>query len=269
MLCKADFEVVVSRVKVMGMAALKNDPFRDVSNNSLWPLLLTFSEHGHRRWWFLDVAIKGLDPATFPPCRISSAYQHRRNYAGTYPFGPELGMVAFESLTELVCLMELDYEANVAAIASQPFGLMFVDGTLHYPDFAARLQNGSTVVIDVKPLKWAAKDAFAHAAALTEEACATQGWGYRIMHGFRGWQADNLEWICAFRYDEYAPSRALAEREREFLSVPRTMEEAAFELDPREELGVGYAMLMNMMFHRQVIAVEPGPFYPGLMVITA
>lgn len=249
------------------MANLKGNPFGAVVNDSPDPLLVALGSGGQRRWWFLDRAVRDLNPVEFRTCRQSSAYQHRRNYAGTYSFGPFHRMVMFESLTELICLMELDHGGTVDDIAAQPFGLVFSDRTIHYPDFAARLRDGRTTIIDVKPAEFATKDAFVHAAVLTEEACATQGWQYRVMHGCQGWQADNLEWMCAFRYDEYVPDPARALDVVAFLAVPRTMEEAALRLDPRIELGVGYALLSNMMFHRRVVPVESGPFYPGLMVI--
>lgn len=251
----------------MGMPDLRNNPFSDIVNAGPYPLLITIGPSGRRRWWSLDGPVRDLDPVGFGPCRRSSAYQHRRNYAGTYPFGADHRMVMFESLTELICLMELDHGGTVDDIAAQPFGLIFCDRTIHYPDFAARLHDGRTTIIDVKPAEFATKDAFAHAAVLTEEACATQGWQYRVMHGCQGWQADNLEWMCAFRYDDYIPDPARALDVVAFLAVPRTMEEAALLLDSRSELGVGYALLSNMMFHRRVVPAESGPFYPGLMVI--
>ncbi|WP_456508804.1 hypothetical protein [Arthrobacter sp. TE12232] len=248
------------------MAALKDDPFRDVVNYSPDPLLLTLGTGGERLWWFLNGPIHDLNPVGFSPCRRSSTYPHRRNYAGEYPFGADHRMVMFESLTELVCLMELDHGGAIDDIAAQPFGLVFSDRTRHYPDFAAQL-HGRTVIIDVKPMEFATRDEFVHAAVSTEKACSTQGWEYRVMHGCRGWQAENLEWMCAFRYVEYVPDPALSQDVISFLALPRTMEEAASRLDPRMELGVGYALLSNMMFNRHVVPAEPGPFYPGLMVI--
>lgn len=253
--------------EAMVMADLESNPFRDVVNESPNPLMITFGSGGQRVWWSLDGPIPAVDPVTFGPCRRSSQYQHRRNYGGSYPFGRHRRMVMFESLTELICLMELDHGGEVDDITAQPFGLVFCDRTIHYPDFAARMSDGRTVIIDVKPLKFAEKDAFVHVAVSTEKACATQQWRYQVMHGCRGWQADNLEWMCAFRYEEYVPDLALAMNVVAFLAVPRTMKEVALRLDPRPELGVGYALLSNMMFHRRVIPAEPGPFYPGLMVI--
>lgn len=249
------------------MPALKDNPFRGVLNDSPDPLLLTLGTGGRRRWWFLDGPVLDLDPVSFSPCRCSSPYQHRRHYLGTYPFGPNRVTVTFESLTELRCLMELDHGGDVVDIAAQPFGLVFSDRTLHYPDFAVRLRNGGTVIVDVKPAELSTRDAFVHAAVWTEKACSTQQWVYRIMHGCSGWRADNLEWMCAFRYEEYVPESALARDVLAFLSLPHTMEEAALRLDPRTSLGVGYALLSNMMFHRRIVPAEPGPFYPGLMVI--
>lgn len=249
------------------MPTLKNNPFRNVANNSERPLLLTLQPDGRRRWWFLDGPSRDFDPAEFGPCRRSGSYQHRRNYSGLYPFGTNDHMVAFESLVELICLMELDHGGEVAAISAQPFGLVFQDQTIHYPDFAARLHDGRIVIVDVKPRDLATADSFAHKAVLTEAACSKQHWEYRVMHGCRGWQASNLEWICAFRYDEYAPGSEVAKDVVGYLCEPHTMDEVALRIDQRVELGLGYAQLSNMLFHRQVVPLEPGPFHPGLLVL--
>ncbi|BCW78859.1 hypothetical protein [Arthrobacter sp. NicSoilC5] len=249
------------------MPTLHNNPYADVVNDTPYPLLITKGKGGRRKWWFLNEPARDLDPVTFEPCRSSNEFPHRRNYPGLYPFGEDRHMVMFESLTELACLMELDHRGEVVRVAAQPFGLVFGDRTIHYPDFAARLRDGTTLVIDVKPLEFATHDRFVHAAVLTEKACASQKWRYCIMHGCQGWQRDNLEWMCAFRYEEYIPAPALATELADFLAVPRTMEEAALRLDPRADLGIGYALLSNMMFHRRVVPLEQGPLYPGLMVI--
>lgn len=265
--CSAFHRPAIYLAEVMSVSVLMSNPFRDVISDSPYPLLLTLGLAGQHLSWCLDGPIGDLDPVQFSPCRCGSAYPHRQNYSGTYPFGLGRRMVMFESLLELTCLMELDHGGEVEDISAQPFCLLFCDGTKHYPDFAARLRDGGTAIIDVKPLEFATKDAFVHRAVLTEAACATQRWEYRVMHGCQGWQAGNLEWMCAFRYDEYLPDPVLAKDVIAFLAVPRSMEEAALRLDPRMELGVGYALLSNMMFHRLVVPAEPGPFYPGLMVI--
>ncbi|WP_018762355.1 TnsA-like heteromeric transposase endonuclease subunit [Arthrobacter sp. 135MFCol5.1] len=251
------------------MHLLKDNPFRDVGNNSLHAMLLALEQDGRRQWWHLDERIDDLDPATFSPCRRSKSYQHRRNYAGLYPFGARYDMVAFESLVELICLMELDHGGEVDAIAAQPFGIIFPDQSLHYPDFAARRHDRRIVVIDVKPRNLATGDEFVRTAVMTEEVCNTQGWEYRVMHGCEGWQAANLQWMCAFRHEEYVPASDLARKVLSYLLEPHTMEATAHQIDPRLELGIGYPTLSNMLFHRQVVPLEPGPFYSGLMIAAA
>ncbi|WP_148045245.1 hypothetical protein [Arthrobacter oryzae] len=114
------------------MAALKDDPFRDVVNDSSDPLLLTLGSGGERLRWFLDGPIHALDLVGSNPCRRSTAYPRRRNYAGEYPFGGEHRMVMLESRTELVGLMEVDHGGAVDGIAAQPFGVVFCDRTRHY-----------------------------------------------------------------------------------------------------------------------------------------
>jgi hypothetical protein len=249
---------------------LKNHPFQDYVNVKAYPVLLAFRMNGVREEWVLDARGRDITPETFPPCRKSPPFKRRRNYSGTYPFlkfqSERYQMVMFESLVELGCLMELEHSGTILSIAAQPFGLAFTDGGFHYPDFAVRTSSGKTVIIDVKPVELAMKEKFVHDVNMTRTVCQTQNWDYRVMHGPEGWEAANLEWISAFRYSEYEPSADQVIRVLQFLTSPRTMRDAAAVLDPRMELGLGYALLSNLMFHRQVVALEPGPFYPGLWI---
>lgn len=252
------------------MGRLKNDPFKDVHSNLLHPLFLALKPDGSMVSRVLDRRLSDLDPTRFGPCRASPNYEQRRHYCGKYPFGAAQVLVGFESLLELTCLMELDHGGEVTAIVDQPFCLKFPDGTAHYPDFAAVLASGGgKLVVDVKPAEHASSESFVHAAALTESVCRAQGWGYRAMHGCTGWAADNLEWICAFRYGGFAPSVEQADDLASFLAIPHTIADAALHLDARTESGIGYGQLFNLMFHRRVMPAEPGPYHPGLLVVAA
>ncbi|MEG9247882.1 hypothetical protein V6S67_07280 [Arthrobacter sp. Soc17.1.1.1] len=249
------------------MASLQNHPFQDVVNTAACTQLFAFDASGERLTWNLDERQSGIRPETFPPCRCSPQYEQRPNYSGLYPFPGQAKMVMFESLTEMRCLMELEHGGEVGTIAAQPFGLVFLDGSMHYPDFAARMHTGETCIIDVKPEEFATGGKFLRIENLTRQVCKVQKWEYRVMHGPVGWRADNLEWMFAFRFAEYKPLPEATARVLAALSNPQTMRFAAETIDPRMHLGLGYAFLSNMLFNRQVVPCEPGPFHPDLLIL--
>lgn len=75
--------------------------------------LITFGSGGQLLWWFLDRPAGDLGPVGFGARCRSSAYRHRHTYAGTYLFGGHRRVVTFQSLTELICLVEWDHSGEV------------------------------------------------------------------------------------------------------------------------------------------------------------
>src|SRR5260370_36803407 len=102
--------------------------------------------------------------------------------------------------------MSLDPDPEVAAGASQPFGLSGPDeGRLvrHAPDYFARRRDGSALVIDVR-----ADDRIDEGDAAkfetTAGACALAGWDYRRIGALDPVLAANLRWLGGYRRPRHA-----------------------------------------------------------------
>ena len=105
-----------------------------------------------------------------PPVRPFRFGKGLRSFAGWWYFATTDSHVGFESWLERDHLMLMDFDPEVAAVASQPFWLHWRDGAgrsrRHAPDLFARMADGSGLVIDVRPDdRIEDKDAEAFAAA--------------------------------------------------------------------------------------------------------
>jgi hypothetical protein len=78
-----------------------------------------------------------------------------RSFAGWWYFATTGAHVGFESWLERDHLTLMDFDPAVRAVSSQPFWLRWRDGEdrvrRHAPDFFARRQDGTGVVVDVRP----------------------------------------------------------------------------------------------------------------------
>ncbi|OFE15184.1 hypothetical protein BA895_22785 [Humibacillus sp. DSM 29435] len=76
-----------------------------------------------------------------------------RHYPGWWWSATTGDLVGHESLSERDRLMLADFDRDVVAIASQPFGITGDTGDSsrrHVPDYLLRLAAGAVVVVDVK-----------------------------------------------------------------------------------------------------------------------
>jgi hypothetical protein len=106
----------------------------------------------------------------------------------------------FESLAEQRLLLALDF-AGAALVVSQPFRLRFLtsDGRRdHTPDFVGVLRDGSTWVVDVRPLDRVDQQARVCFAATAEVALAA-GWRYLVVTGWRQQVLATLDALSAQR----------------------------------------------------------------------
>ena len=85
------------------------------------------------------------------PFRFGKGLQ---SFAGWWYFATTGTHIGFESWLERDHLMLMDFDPAVRAVASQPFWLRWRDeddrARRHAPDFFARRDDGSAVVVDVK-----------------------------------------------------------------------------------------------------------------------
>jgi hypothetical protein len=139
--------------------------------------------------WFDEAGAEARGPLTgswnaaferAAPTRAFGSFKGQRSFQGSWWLSTTGEHVGFESWLERDVLMALDFDADVVAVASQPFWLSWPgEGRprRHAPDYFARRVDGSALVIDVRADdRIDAHDAEVFAA--TAQACEWVGWQY-------------------------------------------------------------------------------------------
>jgi len=126
-----------------------------------------------------------------------------RSFAGWWYFATTGTHVGFESWLERDHLMLMDFDPGVRAVSSQPFWLRWRDGEgrtrRHVPDFFARRDDGTGVVVDVRPDdRIPARDA--ETFAVTALACEAAGWEYRRSGDLDPVLVANVRWLSRYRH---------------------------------------------------------------------
>lgn len=115
--------------------------------------------------------------------RAAGANQHRAEH-GSARRGRRNALTDPRLVRSTGHLMALDFDPTVVGIASQPFWLSWRDdaGQLisHAPDFFARRADGTSVVVDCRPVE-RRKPRDAAKFEATARACAMVGWNYRLV----------------------------------------------------------------------------------------
>jgi hypothetical protein len=175
--------------------------------------------------------------------------------------------VGYESWLERDQLMVLDADADVVAVASQPFWLSWSLGqrrVRHAPDFFVRLSDGSGVVIDVRADgRIEPGDAAKFEAA--DQACASVGWGYRRVGDLPPVLAANLRWLAGYRHRR-CHDRVLAARLLTvFAGCSPLLEGARRVGDP---IGV-LPVVFHLLWRGLLLADLTVPLGPGTVVRVA
>jgi len=109
--------------------------------------------------------------------------------------------VGYESWLERDVVLALDCDPKVVGIVSQPFWLVWHDGSRlrrHCPDYFARLKDGTALVVDVRADdRIGARDAEAFAAM--EAACVEADWRFRRLGAPDAVVTANLRWLSRYR----------------------------------------------------------------------
>jgi hypothetical protein len=93
---------------------------------------------------------------------------------------------AYESQQERRLLQILDFDGRVADAVSQPLLLKFHDGLRqreHVPDLLARLSDGQTLLLNVKP-QTRIEDGHRTAFAAADRLAAARGWRHEVVVGW-------------------------------------------------------------------------------------
>lgn len=151
--------------------------------------------------WEVDAA----DAADVPfelcaPARSFPAWPRKRHYSGLLWMELSGRHVAFESLAERSCLIELDRTPGVVAVSSQPMWIKWARQPVgeHAPDYFVRLADGSGLVIDVRPLERVDDEARVQFGR-TAVVCRDQGWGYRVYAPESKVRDANLRFLMRYR----------------------------------------------------------------------
>lgn len=143
-----------------------------------------------------DVAFERCDPVrSFP------SWRGKRHYDAHQWMGCLGRSVGFESLLERACLIELDRIASVVAVSSQPMWIRWhAAGAVreHVPDYFARLDDNSGVLIDVKPTK-RNDDRVRAQFDLTALFCRERGWRYVVFEDASKTREANLRFLARYQ----------------------------------------------------------------------
>ena len=140
------------------------------------------------------------------PVRRFPARKGQRHPSGLWWSATMSAHVGYESWLERDHVVALDFDADVVAIASQPFWLSWFDEAgrrvTHAPDFLARRVDGSAVVIDCRPEERRPPSDVAKFDA-TQVACDLVGWEYRLVGAADAVVTSNLRWLAGYRHPRH------------------------------------------------------------------
>lgn len=146
------------------------------------------------------------------PVRRFPSYRGQRHFPGLWWSSTTQSHIGFESWLERDHVMLLDADSRVVGIASQPFRLVFRAGgglVSHIPDFFARFDDGSAVVIDVRPSRRVGDADRAKFDATAAVCGRVPGWSFRLVHEPDPVLVGNLRWLSGFRNRRYRVERWL------------------------------------------------------------
>lgn len=144
----------------------------------------------------VDLVVHGL------PVRRFGSYAGMGHYPGWWWAATMGDLVGYESLLERDRLMLADFDPDVVAVASQPFGLAGLDGDVvrrHVPDYLLLRRDGSVEVVDVKPARLADKPEVAEVLAWTGRELAERGWRYSVWSGTEPHRLTNVRFLAQGR----------------------------------------------------------------------
>ena len=154
--------------------------------------------------------------------------------------------VGFESWLERDHVMAMDFDPDIAGIASQPFWLHWRDedgrGRRHAPDFFARRADGSGLVVDVRPDdRIPARDA--RVFQVTALACGQAGWEFRRAGAIDPVVRANIRWLSRYRHPRCRAEPAAAELLEAFAPGMRLLAGVSQVGDPVAVLPTAYHLL--------------------------
>lgn len=148
----------------------------------------------------------GRPARSFPTCK------GQRNYPGLLWTATTGTLVGYESLLERDRLWLADFDPAVRGICGQPFWLTGRDGSTlrhHVPDFLLQLDNGSYLIVDVKPAALLDEPTVAKVLSWTGRLCAGKGWDYEVWSGADPTLLRNIRFLGGGRRPQFLDEDAI------------------------------------------------------------
>lgn len=146
------------------------------------------------------------------PVRCFPSYRGQRNFPGLW-WAATLGRhVGYESWLERDHAMLLDFDPRVVGFSSQPMWVSWCEGDRrrrHAPDFFARLEDGTGVVIDCRPESHRPEQD-AEKFSVTSGLCAEVGWRYLLVGEADPVLVTNVRWLAGYRHPRYCRAEVIA-----------------------------------------------------------
>ena len=146
------------------------------------------------------------------PARSFPTFEGQRNYPGLLWTATTGTLVGYESLLERDRLWLADFDPAVRRICGQPFWVAGRDGSARrrrVPDFFLQLNDGSYLVVDVKPARLLDEPKVAELLSWTGRVCAAKGWLYEVWSGADPILLRNIRFLGAGRRPGLVPEQAL------------------------------------------------------------
>ncbi|MFE7107589.1 TnsA-like heteromeric transposase endonuclease subunit [Streptomyces sp. NPDC057575] len=182
------------------------------------------------------------------PVRAFKSYKGQRHLPGLWWSSTVGGHIGYESWLERDHVMLLDFDPSVVGISSQPFWLFWRSkagrSVSHAPDYFARRDNGTGVVVDCRPADRRKPRDVAKFDA-TQEACAQVGWEFRLVGAPDSIVVRNVRWLAGYRHPRHRLEPVASELLAAFAEPQPLMAGASAVGDPIRVLPVLFHLLWS------------------------
>ncbi|AKN72098.1 TnsA endonuclease [Streptomyces sp. PBH53] len=180
------------------------------------------------------------------PVRAFKSYKGQRHPPGLWWSSTAGGHIGYESWLERDHVMLLDFDASVVGISSQPLWLFWRSeagkGVSHAPDYFARRDNGTGLVVDCRPADRRKPRDVAKFEA-TRTACAQVRWEFRLVGAPDAIMVRNVRWLAGYRHPRHRLESVASDLLAAFAEPQPLMAGASAVGDPIRVLPVLFHLL--------------------------
>ncbi|MFI5726020.1 TnsA-like heteromeric transposase endonuclease subunit [Streptomyces cyaneofuscatus] len=199
------------------------------------------------------------------PVREFKLYKGQRHLPGLWWSSTTGGHIGYESWLERDHVMLLDFDRSVVGVSSQPFWLFWASdsgkGISHAPDYFARREDGSAIVVDCRPedrrgpRDWTKFEA-------TQSACDQVGWEFRLVGAPDEIVVRNVRWLAGYRHPRHLLGPVASGLREVFAEPHPLMDGAGLAGDPIAVLPV----LFHLLWSQELVVDVSAPLHAAAMV---